>query len=112
LKRNFSGTHLSIFFGTANALRMHPLQCAIFGLQGLRKGYLGLRREYNQRMHPEIGLPCRHCPIQELGFEKARDRFPGAGLESCDALNMPVICPTCQISEAGGSFVRSTYSRP
>jgi hypothetical protein len=29
--------------------------------------------------------------------EKARDRFPGAGINFWDDEDMPVICPTCQI---------------
>jgi hypothetical protein len=34
-------------------------------------------------------------------IEKARGRFPGAGFDSlCDDYDMPVICPTCQISLA------------
>jgi len=34
-----------------------------------------------------------------LGFEKARDRFPGAGsiLNFRDDEDMPVICPTGQV---------------
>jgi hypothetical protein len=35
---------------------------------------------------------CGCRPIQ-----KARDRFPRRGLNSCDVGDMPVICPTCQI---------------
>jgi hypothetical protein len=29
-------------------------------------------------------------------IEKARDRFYRRGLHSCDDMDMPVICPTCQ----------------
>jgi hypothetical protein len=40
-------------------------------------------------------------------IQKARGRFPGAGsiVNCCDADNVPVICPTCQIflkAAAGG----------
>ena len=30
-------------------------------------------------------------------MEKARHRFPDAGFNSCDDVDMRVICPTCQI---------------
>jgi len=29
--------------------------------------------------------------------QKARDRFPGAGFNSCDGAHMQVICPTWQV---------------
>jgi hypothetical protein len=47
----------------------------------------------------EIGAPRGRRPIRELGFEKARDRFPGAGsiLNFRDDEDMPVICPTGQV---------------
>jgi hypothetical protein len=47
----------------------------------------------------EIGAPRGRRPIQELGFEKARGRFPGAGsiLNFRDDEDMPVICPTGQV---------------
>jgi len=44
-------------------------------------------------------MTCGRRPIQEVRTEKARGRLPGAGfVNSCDDANMPVICPTCQIS--------------
>lgn len=39
--------------------------------------------------------------VAVMALKKARDRFPGAGLESCDAVNVPVICPTRQIFVGG-----------
>jgi hypothetical protein len=36
--------------------------------------------------------------------EKARGRFPGAGFNSCDDEDVPVICPTCQIPFAHESL--------
>ena len=44
-------------------------------------------------------MTCGRRPIRETRIEKARGRFPGAGFgNSCDDENMPVICPTCQMS--------------
>jgi hypothetical protein len=45
------------------------------------------------------GTKVRAWPSWPL--KKARDRFPGAGLGSCDTVNVPVICPTRQIFPAG-----------
>src|SRR5260221_13877489 len=39
----------------------------------------------------------RQRPPDSKGpIEKARGRFPGAGINSCDDEDMPVICPTAQ----------------
>ena len=46
------------------------------------------------RRHEGVGVAV-------MVLKKARDRFPGAGLESCDAVNVPVICPTRQIFPGG-----------
>ena len=66
-----------------------------------RKGFG--RRRASRRLAAsasrEIGAPRGRRPIQEFGFEKARDRFPGAGLilNFRDDEDMPVICPTGQV---------------
>jgi hypothetical protein len=39
--------------------------------------------------------------VAVMAVKKARNRFPGAGLGSCDAVNVPVICPTRQIFLGG-----------
>jgi hypothetical protein len=46
--------------------------------------------------------------FERSGFEKARGQFPGAGINSCDDEDMPVICPTAQVL----FFVGATSDRP
>jgi hypothetical protein len=50
-------------------------------------------------MHLEIGSPRCNRPIRKSSNEKARNRFPGAGLilNFRDDEDMPVICPTGQV---------------
>ena len=73
-----------------------------------RKGFG--RRRASRRLAAsasrENGAPRGRRPIQKLGFEKARGRFPGAGsiLNFRDDEDMPVICPTGQVFFSGIAY--------
>jgi hypothetical protein len=66
------------------------------------------RAQYFYRSRSNLHAPARQpSPIipgffmQKPTMQKARSRFPGAGsigaVNCCEADNVPVICPTCQI---------------
>ena len=65
-----------------------------------------------EKPRPAASRDDGRCESHRSANQKARGRFPGAGFGPCDALNVLVICPTCQLFSARGLFVHATYSKP